>query len=492
MSSKTSDLGLFFNPCSIAIVGVPTGAYRFGGMSFLQKLQENNFPGRLYPVNPKAQEIRGLKAYPDLTSLPEVPDLAIVAVGARLVPSILHECGRIGLTHIHILTSGFKETGTPEGKRLEEKICSISRERGLKVIGPNCMGPYCPSSRVTAWGAIPGLDGPIGVISQSGGITQRFTEYTCSLGIGTNKAVSFGNGSVLSSSDYLQFMAEDKEIKVIAMYLESVQDGPRFFRLAREVSKEKPIVLWKGGESEAGAATAASHTGAMSGETQVWEGFFRQTGVIRVRSMDEWADTITALALLAPPKGKGVFLVGGGGGNSVAYSDTCVREGLEVPRLSDSTMGKLRKSVPVAGSIAGNPLDMFRVFQDSEYLAKILELGYGDPHISMIIVDRLIARKAFHLPDLPDSTPEVINFLKERQNRKPTVFTVDSEGGDPELAGEGALMRREFCEVGIPAFPSLERAVRALAHLFRWSQQAGHDRAGSQGIPGDQITGAAI
>ncbi len=468
----------FFNPKSIAIVGVARGGFRFGGTSFLQKLLGAGFPGRIYPINPKAQEIQGLKAYPGLSALPEVPDLAIVAVGAGLVASILDECARIGLRHIHILSSGFKETGTLEGIRLEQEIRSISKEKGLLVIGPNCMGPYCPSARLTAWGAIPGLDGPLGIISQSGGITQRLTEYTSSLGVGVNKAVSFGNGAVLESCDYLEFMAKDEAIRVIAIYLESVQDGRRFFRLAREVNKEKPIVLWKGGESEAGAMTAASHTGAMSGENRIWEGFFAQTGVIRVRSMDEWADSLIGLALLSPPKGKGVFLVGGGGGNSVAYSDTCIREGLDVPRLSGETMERLRKGVPAAGSIAGNPLDMFRVFQDSEYLKEVLELGYGDPNISMIIVDRLIPRMAFHLPDLPDSTPEIIRYLKAREEKKPTVFTVESDGGDPELAGVGVHLRRQFFEAGFPAFPSLRRAARALVHLYRWSGQARRTRAG--------------
>lgn len=478
MDQRQSDLRQFFNPESIAIVGVPREGYRFGGMSFLKKLLEAGFPGRIYPINPKAKEIRGLKAYGDLSALPEVPDLAMVSVSARLIPSILSECARIGLRHIHILSSGFKETGTEEGIRLEEDITSISREKGLLVIGPNCMGPYCPSSHLTAWGAIPGLDGPLGIISQSGGITQRLTEHSCSLGVGVNKAVSFGNAAVLDSTEYLEFMAEEEGIGVIAMYLEGVKDGRKFFRLTREVSRKKPIVLWKGGESEAGALTAASHTGGMAGEQRIWKGFFRQTGVIQVRSMYEWVDAIIALALLPPPEGKGVFLVGGGGGNSVAHSDACIREGLDVPRLSDDSMERLRKSVPVAGSIAGNPLDMFRVFQDSEYLAEILELGYGDPNISMVIVDRLIARKAFHLPDLPDSTPETIRFLEGRKGKKPTVFTVDSDGGDPELAGEGAALRRQFCEAGIPAFPSLKRAARALAHLFRWSQQAGCTKVG--------------
>ncbi len=470
MGLRKYDFWKFFNPRSIAIVGVPREGYRFGGTSFLKKLQESGFRGQLYPINPKASEIQGLKAYPDLSRLHEAPDLAIVSVAARLVPPILEECALIGLRHIHILSSGFKETGTGEGIRLEKEIRSISRERGLLVIGPNSMGPYCPSSGLTAWGAIPGLDGPLGIISQSGGITQRLTEYTCSLGIGVSKAVSFGNGAVLDSCDYLEYMAEEKEILVIAMYLESVQDGRRFLRLAREAGKEKPIILWKGGESEAGAATAASHTGAMSGEERAWEGFFRQTGAIRVRSMEEWVDMVMTMTLLALPRGRGVFLIGGGGGNSVAYGDACIREGLDVPRLSDETMAELRQRVPVAGSIAGNPLDMFRAFQDSAYLAGILELGYEDPNVSMIIVDRLIPRKAFHLPDLPDPTPEIIRYLKGRQGKKPTVFIVESGGGDPELAAQGAVMRRQFCESGIPAFPSLKRAARALANLFHRSQ----------------------
>jgi len=225
MDLQKTDLKQFFNPRHIAIVGVPTEGFRFGGLSFLKKLQECGYPGMLYPINPKAGEIRGLKAYPDLSSLPEVPDLAIVSVAARLVPSILEECARIGLRHIHILSAGFKETGTDEGKQLEARVTAISKDKGLLVIGPNCMGPYCPASGLTAWGAIPGLSGSLGIISQSGGLTQRLTEYTCSLGIGTGKAVSFGNAAVLDSTDYLAFMAEDESIRVIAMYLESVRGG---------------------------------------------------------------------------------------------------------------------------------------------------------------------------------------------------------------------------------------------------------------------------
>ena len=468
MALNQTDVQKFFYPAHVAVIGASAGDYKFGGTSFLMKLQEGGFPGKLYPINPRAQEIRGLKAYPDLPSLPQVPDLAIVCVAARLVPAILEDCARMGLRHIHILTSGFKETGLAEGKLLEERIVATAKAKGLRVIGPNCMGPYCPSAGLTAWGAIPGLSGSVGIISQSGGLTQRLTEYTSSLGIGVDKAVSFGNAAVLDSTDFLEIMAEDKDIRVIAMYLESVKDARKLLQTAKAANQKKPVILWKGGESQAGAATAASHTGAMAGSQKMWQALYRQTGVTRVSSMNECVDAIMAFSLLSVPAGRGVFLIGGGGGNSVAYSDTFNRHGFEVPPLSEQTMEFLRRSVPTAGSIAGNPLDMWRTFIDADYLAQVLELGYKDCAVSIIVVDRLIPRMAYHFPDLTDPTPETIAFLQNRQHAKPTVFTIDSDGGDPELADTGARLRAQYCRAGIPAFPSARRAARALRHLYNY------------------------
>ena len=468
MALNQTDVQKIFKPAQVAVIGASTGDYKFGGTSFLMKLQEGGFAGKLYPINPKAREIRGIKAYPDLSSLPEVPDLAIVCVAARFVPGILEDCARIGLRHIHILTSGFKETGLAEGRLLEERIVAIADDKGLRIIGPNCMGPYCPSVGLTAWGAIPGLNGSVGIISQSGGLTQRLTEYTASLGIGVNKAVSFGNAAVLDSTDFLEIMAEDNDIRVIAMYLESVKDARKLLRIAKAANQKKPVILWKGGESRAGAATAASHTGALAGSQKLWQAFYRQTGVTRVRSMNECVDAVMAFSLLSAPAGPGVFLIGGGGGNSVAYSDTFNRHGFEVPALSEATMDFLRRSVPIAGSIAGNPLDMWRTFIDADYLAQVLELGYRDSAVSMIVVDRLIPRRAYHFPNLADPTPATIAYFKNRPKAKPTVFTIDSDGGDPELADTGARLRAQYCRAGIPAYPSARRAARALRHLYRY------------------------
>jgi acyl-CoA synthetase (NDP forming) len=468
MNPGRDELRTFFTPRSIAIVGVNTKKFVFGGISFLLKLQEAEFPGRLYPINPKADEIRGIKAYPSLSSLPEVPDLVTVCVSASHVPALLDECGRIGARHIHILTAGFKELGTEAGTLLEERIAAIAKQNRLLIIGPNCMGPYSPAAGLTAWGAIPGARGPLGVISQSGYNTQRLIEYAFSLGIGTDKAVSVGNGTVLGSLDFLEFMGQDDGIRVIAMYIEGIQDGEKFLHLSGQISKRKPIVVWKGGESKAGARTAASHTGGMAGDGRIWEAAFRQSGITHVRSLEECIDAVLAFAYLPAPHGKGVFIIGGGGGKSVVYTDTCIREGLAVPVPAEATMEKLQQTVPAAGSIAGNPLDDWQTLLTPTYFGAILELAYGDPSTGMVLVDRLIPRKAFHMPEMPDPTPETIAQVRKKGHRKPTVFTVDAGGGDTELAAQGAALQAALGKGELPAYPSVQRAARALMHLYRY------------------------
>ncbi|KAF0159817.1 MAG: CoA-binding domain-containing protein [Syntrophaceae bacterium] len=458
----------FFKPESIAIIGVSRESMSFGGTSFLHHYLQAGYSGRLYPINPKASEVLGLKAYPSLSSLPETPDLVMIAVRADLVPAALEECASQGVRYVHVLTAGFSEIGTEEGRQLERRLAAIAEERNLLIMGPNCMGPYCPSVRLTAWGAVPGRDGNLGIISQSGGVTQRFTEYICSLGVGVSKAASIGNAAVLDNPDFLEFMADDEAIRIIAIYLESIRDGRRFFELARDVSPRKPIIMLKGGESEQGAATVASHTGRMAGDQKIWRAFFEQTGVVPVSNMNEWVDACLTFSCLPKTQGKGVFIVGGGGGNSVIFSDSCIRAGLDVPSLSRESMARIRPFVPIAGSIAGNPLDFWEAFLNVKRLFEILDIAYEDPNIHMVIVDRLIPRIAFHSPELPDSVSEIVDFIKTHRQAKPTVFTIDYDGGDPDLIRKGSQLRSHFCEAGIPAFPSFERAIGALARFQKY------------------------
>lgn len=465
MKGDVNDLSPFFFPKSIALVGVSQEAGGLGGRSFLERYLEAGYGGRIYPIHPHASEIMGIRAYRSLLELPELPDLAMIALPSHRVPAALEDCARIGARFIHILSAGFSELGTPEGKQLEDAIRDIAMKSGLFIMGPNCMGPYCPASHLTAWGAIPGITGGLGVISQSGGITQRLTEYVCSLGLGVSKAASIGNATCLDTTDFLAYLAEDEGTRVIAIYLEGTNDGRKLLSLARTTAVTKPIIMLKGGESERGALTVSSHTGKMAGHREVWQAFFRQSRVVPVTNINEWVDAILALSLLPPARGNRVFIVGGGGGNSILYADTCIREGLSVPAPEAQSLDRLRPLVPMAGSIAGNPLDYWEAYISAERLCDILDIAYHDTRVDLLLVDRLIPRRAYHSPPVADYVAEVSHFITHHPARKPTVFTIDYDGGDGELWEQGATLRRRFCEAGIPAYPAFERAARALAHF---------------------------
>jgi acyl-CoA synthetase (NDP forming) len=187
--------------------------------------------------------------------------------------------------------------------------------------------------------------------------------------------------------------------------------------------------------------------------------------MIRVNSMDGWADALLALSMVAPPASRNVFALTGGGGTSVLYGDNFIREGLSIPELGAQTMERLKEIVPVAGSIAGNPLDLWLVFNDVECLKSLLDLAETDPAVAAVVIDRLIARSAFHSPEMPDLTRDIVEMLEERKGEKPVIFVVDTEGGDPDLASQGAASRRALGRAGYAAFPTSRRAARALSRL---------------------------
>jgi len=460
-----------FSPESLALVGISRTYGGLGGQFFLRNLRRADYPGRIYLINPTARAINGLPAYPHISALPEVVDLAIICLPAHLVPGVLEECLGKGIANVHILTSGFKELGTPEGLRLEREVQQIAARGRLNIIGPNCMGPYSPASRLMLWGQIPARTGSLSFLSQSGTLTQRITEHAYFTGLGISKAVSFGNAAVLDSSDYLEYLATDDQTRVIGLYLESVQDGRRFLDLARRLNPVKPLILWKGGETSSGAGAVASHTGTLSGEDKIWENGLRQIGVIRVRSLEEVYGTAMAFLYLPPAKGKRLFILGGGGGNSVCYADICLRLGLQVPSLNGETREKLTALVPAVGSFARNPVDAWRAFHDPDFLREILEVVFEDPGLDMIIVDRLIPRLTYATLEEKDTLSLAIDYLQKNRSRKPLVVVVDGSGEDPCLAAEAAKWRQRFCQAGVPAYSSLPLAARALAHLAAYYER---------------------
>lgn len=470
-AERRSIFDKIFFPESVAIVGISRTYTGLGGQFFLRNLQRAGYPGRIFLINPTAGEINGMPAYSSLAALPESVDLAIVCVPAQFVPSVLKECRLKGILNVHILTSGFKELGTPEGLRLENEIEQIALKGRINVIGPNCMGPYVPASRLMLWGQIPASPGSLAFLSQSGTLTQRITEHAHFTGIGLSKAVSFGNAAGLDSTDYLEYLADDPQTKVIGLYLESVRNGRRLLNLARHINPVKPLVIWKGGETPSGAGAVASHTGTLSGQDQIWESGLRQAGVTRVRSLDEVVGTAMAFLYLPPARGERLFILGGGGGSSVYYADICMRMGLQVPSLTGETREKLTALVPAVGSFARNPVDAWRSFHDPDFLGKILEPVFEDPGLDMIIVDRLIPRMTYAQPEEKDTTHEAIEYLRKNRSRKPLAVVVDGNGEDPALAMEAARLRQRFCRAGVPAYASLPLASRALAHLAAYYER---------------------
>jgi len=478
------ELDRMFKPSSVAVVGASPNPKGWGGTNFVQRLIKLEFPGNLYPINPKAQEVLGLKAYPKVSAIPEPVDLVTVAISAPGVPSVLEDCIAAGVKNVHIFASGFGETGEEEGKQLEKQILEIIDRGKLNVVGPNCMGLYVPASKLAAWGAKPEGAGNVAFVSQSGGHGEILSVYGQSLGIHFSKMISFGNACGLQVTDFLEYLGQDRETEIIALYLEGMKEGNKFTQLVKEINQRKPVIVWKGGLTSSGSKAIASHTGSMAGETKIWDAFFAQTGAVRAYSLEEMMDVVLAFNHMNPLTGCRTLLLGGGGGNSVAFADTCSREGLDVPPLSEGTRQELNTFIRLAGNSTRNPLDIWMVQREAETYRRVMELSMADPNIDLAIVDRLAGGffdfdsngeedEDPEIQEFRDSMEEINNFLKRfaQENRsKPFVVTTNMYGGNQRLANAAEDLRREFLSAGIPAYITLTDAARAISRFIKYHE----------------------
>lgn len=476
-----------FHPRTVAIVGVSRKPRTF---DFLTNLQKAGFAGRIYPINPNAahEEHRGLTFYPTLASVPEPIDLVMVTTPPDSVPGILEDCIAAGARNVHIFTAGFREVGDERGIELERRVVEIAGRGGLRILGPNCMGLQVPASRLTTWESLPEKSGSVALITQSGGISGEFLRSSGRYGTYISKVISFGNAAVLGATDFLEYLASDPETKVICAYLEGVRDGSRFTSLVRQTNREKPVIIWKGGLTESGARAVASHTGSLGGQTQVWDAFFRQTGAVRVHSLPEMLDVAMTFLYLRPFTGRRVAVMGVGGGNTVAGADVCARAGLEVPRLSDETVGKLRSFLPREGSIIGNPLDLGVMNADVTLLFRSLDPFIADPVIDAVIFSIPVAGTVapsvqqamtqMHGDATRDdvsrvvatAVDDVLGFAREHQwGRKPLVLVLEA-GGEGFSPGLRAVVQERMLKAGVPVYMSLERASRALSRFAQYHQ----------------------
>ena len=479
-----------FNPKAIAVVGASRETQFFG--DFVGNLQRSGFPGRIYPINPKAVggEIHGLKVYPNLVSVPEHIDLVIVSVPSHAVLSVLEDCIAADAKNIHIFTAGFKETGDKKGIELEERLREVAKRGGLRIVGPNCMGLHIPASKLTTWESVE-EPGPVAFLSQSGGHAGQFVREGARFGIRFSKVVSYGNASVLDSIDFLEYLADDSETELVCMYIEGVRDGAKLTSLVREINKKKPVIVWKAGLSDSGARAVASHTGSLGGEKEIWDAFYKQTGAVRVDGLEELIDVTMTFLYLRPLCSGQVALIGAGGGNSVAGADVCARDGLGLPTLTEKTQKELGSFIPPEGTIIRNPLDIGVVLTDINLLLRSLEPVAADPMIDSIIFalplgliilgsagGGLLTQTQQPLMDALREVMEkqsrvvldiLVKFDHENAYRKPLIVVLQPALG-PFLPGQRGRIQQELLKEGIPVYFSLERASRAVGKFVQYHE----------------------
>ncbi len=378
------DLEKFFYPKSVVIIGASTKPFKFGSL-FLKALLDFQYPGKIYPVNPRGEKIQGLDSW-ILENISDPIDLVYITVPAEQVPEEMRKCARKNFRNIIILTAGFKETGEA-GKEIEEECADIARKNGIHVIGPNCFGVYHPKGGVTLLpgGDFPKDSGDIAMLSQSGGNSVNFVMLGQSDRLRFSMVISYGNALDLDFPDFLEYLNTDPDTRLVAAYLEGVRDLSRLKAVLKQF--KKPLIIWKSGLTEDGARAAASHTGFLSGQTEVWKGFFQQyrNKILPVNGFEDLLDTTKAMAYL-PSLNKDldhktrIGVIGGGGGIGIEISDIANQYGLKIPKLSEETKEKLKQIMPPEGTSINNPLDMGNPMYMGDY-KKILGTFMEDPRI---------------------------------------------------------------------------------------------------------------
>lgn len=442
-----------FHPRSVAVVGVPREMK--SGKFFLMALQDQHFQGKIYPVNPTADRIDGLRAYPSVSAIPDSVDLAIILVPHHNGLSVVTECAAKGVKGAVLFTAGYGETGTAEGKRLEEEIVRIARAADMRLIGPNCMGIYAPGSGLAFFPGLSRTPGTVGVVSNSGSLANILCRIAPQKGLYFSKVVSLGNECDLTSADFLAYLGEDPETQVIGAYLEGIKEGTAFLEAVRDISRHKPVILWKVGLTPEGERAAASHTGAMAGSAAVWQGVVRQSGAISIVGFEAWVDTMMGFSMLPDQLGDRIAIISGPGGLAVSAAEACGREGLKLADLTPETRTTLEQYVPPTGTSIRNPIDVgLTASLAMEIYIESARAVASDPGVDAVVVIGVgITEESNRL-----YTKSMIQA--QHDYGKPFII-IDIPGFDPELS-------RGFLEAGIPFFETAERALRTYARVRRY------------------------
>lgn len=457
MTKPGHELARLLSPRSIAVIGASRDRSSVSGQPVVN-LREHGYAGPIYPVNPRHDEVDGLKCYPSILAVPDCPDLALIAINARLVPAVLRDCGERGVPFVLIISSGFAESGE-EGADLQREVALIAQRYGIGVIGPNCQGMMNVAEGVFAgFGAafkIPRIcAGPVSLVTQSGGFGYSLVSMADEAGVGFRHVISTGNEVGISTLDLMRALIADTETRIIAGYVEGLRDARRLLEIgALALEARKPILMWKVGNSEPGHRAAISHTANLGGARELYKAAFRQSGMLEIGDVQDLVDTTHAVLHGREPQGRSVGIVTISGGAGVVMADVCAELGLAVPSLSPDSECRLREVLPAFGSTA-NPVDITgNVFNAPDVLSKVLRIVGQDENVDSLVIipalvqDRLALRFA----------SEIVEF--NRSTEKPVLVCWSARA---ELAEEAyALLSAN----AIPRYPTPLRAGRALSQI---------------------------
>jgi acetyltransferase len=448
-------LNSIFRPKRIALIGVSNNPDSVGGIT-LRNLVGGGFNGVVYPVNPKREAVFGIPCYPDVKSLPKVPDLAVIMTAAKCVPQLVKDCGEVGIHGVIIMSAGFKESGE-EGKLLEAQVkAEKAKFPDMRIIGPNCLGILVPGLNMNvSFAAGMPKKGHVAFISQSGALCTSVLDWAYESNIGFSHFVSIGNSMDVSFGDLIDYFGQDPNTKSIVLYVESIVDARTFMSAARAFSREKPIIVYKSGRFPESAAAAASHTGAMASEDSIYDAVFRRAGLARVFDFGNIFDFTDLVGRRRIPKGNRLAIITNAGGPGVMATDSLISLGGKLVKLSDETMKKLNDYLPPFWS-HGNPID---VLGDAtpERFAKATEIVLADSEVDAVLV--ILTPQA-----MTDPTATALAIAEMSKNTTKAVMAAWLGG---KAMRDGIQI---FNQAGISSYTAPEQAIRAFMTLSDYSE----------------------
>ncbi|MDQ7033085.1 MAG: acetate--CoA ligase family protein [Desulfonauticus sp.] len=455
-----SNLAYLFKPKNIAVIGASSHPGKIGNI-ILKNLQEAKFAGDIYPVNPKAKNILNIPVYQSIDQLPNNIDLAVITIPRDLVVDALESLGKKGLKAAIVISAGFKEVGGA-GYHLEERLIEIAKKYNIALLGPNCLGLINTHANLNATFAagIPNK-GNISFFSQSGALCVAILDWTLGTHIGFSKFISLGNKAALDETDMISYLGDDPETKVILGYIENVCSGQKFVQAATKVTKKKPVLIIKSGRTSAGAKAASSHTGAIAGSDQAYTAAFEKSGIIRVLEVENLFNLALAFSSQNLPKGPNLTIITNSGGPGIMAADICEQSCLQMTRLSNQTIEKLKATLPGYASLY-NPIDIIGDADTTRYIETI-DIIKDDPNTHAILV--LLTPTSAIAPQITTLAKEIVNISKSLTKPIFCVFM----GKYHVKEAQKILLNHD-----IPCYPFPEPAIYALETMFKyweWTQK---------------------